>query len=177
MALIDRGAWMKSKTGIAGSSPLYDSFPWFQQQDVAWIQLLWDMLPSDWRLISFQKPPKDAYDPDEYLQGRLIMIKDISEVMLEVEPSTSFRIYLGDTNQVVKLTPSPVNRQHAASWVNAIYAAMQLQALEESYVEEDEENDGNENSRLPELLDLREKYYELHPDEIPPAFEDNGKFF
>jgi len=169
---------MKSKTGTAGSTPQLDSFSWFQQPEISYIHLLWDLLPNDWRLASFQKPPKDAYDPDEYLQARQIMIKDITEVMLEIEPSTAFRIYLGGTNQVVKLTPSPVNRQHAAAWVNAIYGAMQLQAWEDNINDNDNDNSDPEAQHpINMLLDLREQYYILHPEELPVVvYEDQGNY-
>jgi hypothetical protein len=173
VSLIDRGGWMKTVTGTSGNKPSEDSFPWFQNNPDMYIRLLWDLLPSDWRIVCFPSIPRNAYDPDEYLKASQIMIKDITEVMLEVAPSCSFRIYLGETKQVVKCTPLlPSDRKVAAAWVDAIYAAMQLQAAEEGLLEE--ETDEEENEKLHGLLDLRDKYYELHPDERPPELEELG---
>lgn len=175
---------MKSKTGVAGGNPTQDSFPWFASNDPLYVRILWDLSPNDWRIVSFPKRPRDAYDPDEYLQARQIMIKDISEVLLEVAPSESFRVYLGETNQVVKLTPFPISRELAALWVDAIYAAMYLQNLEDDHndllEQEDEqqasETDNADNDEFGEgdtqkldpgkFFELRDKYYELHPDQI-----------
>ena len=166
---------MKTVTGTSGNKPSEDSFPWFGSNPDIFIRLLWDLLPSDWRIVSFPKMPTDAYDPDEYLQASQIMIKDITEVMLEEAPSNSFRIYLGDTKQVVKCTPMPTSRDFAAAWVNAIYAAMELQAEEDSRGnEQDEETGGGDANNVQELLDLRDKYYAMHPDEIPPEFTNPG---
>lgn len=172
---------MKSKTGVAGSNPSQDSFPWFASNDPLYVRILWDLSPNDWRIVSFPKRPRDAYDPDEYLQARQIMIKDITEVLLEVAPSESFRVYLGETNQVVKLTPFPISRELAALWVDAIYAAMYLQNLENEHndlIEEEEENNYAEGNGIQEdyetkekldptkFFELRDKYYELHPDQV-----------
>jgi hypothetical protein len=179
---------MKTTTGTCGSKPDEDVFPWFSTSPDNFIRLLWDLLPTDWRIVSFPHFPKDAYDPDEYLNASQIMVKDITEVMLEVSPSNSFRIYLGETMQVIKCTPVPTSRPLAAAWVDAIYAAMQLQAEEESQRIAEEErlqqqstalgSEGFEGGNyLEEFLELREKYYQLHPDLKPADFlEEGGKF-
>lgn len=177
MAVVDRGCWVKTITGTAGNKPSEDVFPWFANSPEIYIRLLWDLLPSDWRIVSFPRIPRNAYDPDEYLKASQIQIKDISEVMLEVQPSTSFRIYLNETKQVVKFTPLPADRTHAAAWVDAIYSAMQLQADEEALQEETDKNkeDDEENEGIKDLLDLRDKYYEVFPDQRPPELEELGK--
>lgn len=157
-------------TGTAGNDPSQDSFPWFASNTEVYIRLLWDLLPSDWRLVIFPNGiPKNAYDPDEYLQAKQIMIKDVSDVMLEKDPSKSLRIYLGETKQVVRLTPIPVNRAHAAAWVDAIYASMHLQAVEEGI----EASGGSEGGlEMDDLLDLRDQFYEQFPDRKPLEFEE-----
>lgn len=176
---------MKSKTGVAGNDPAQDSFPWFASNDPLYVRILWDLSPNDWRIVSFPKRPRDAYDPDEYLQARQIMIKDISEVLLEVAPSESFRVYLGETNQVVKLTPFPLSRELAALWVDAIYAAMYLQNLEDDHNDLLEEQESNENAEEEgeaaekvdptKFFELRDKYYEIHPDQIVQEKPYEGK--
>ena len=157
---------MKSKTGTSGNNPTEDSFPWFSSSStMQHVHLLWDLSPSEWRLVAFQNRPRDAYDPDEYLNAKLILLTDVTEVLLEVAPSTSFRIYLGESKQVVKFTPCPHDRDKAVQWVNAIYAAMYLQnAEEDEHIEE--EGIG--------WFELREKYYELNPDQRP-IIPDKGK--
>lgn len=45
-----------------------------------------------------------------------------SQVLLEVTPSTSLRLYLGGGESVLRMTPLPEARPHAAAWVDAIYA-------------------------------------------------------
>jgi hypothetical protein len=40
--------------------------------------------------------------------------------------------------------------------------------------QEKKETDEEENEKLHGLLDLRDKYYELHPDERPPELEELG---
>lgn len=104
------------------------------------------------------------------------MVKDITDVMLEVAPSASFRVYLGETRQVVKFTPLPQNRETAAGWVDAIYSTMQLQ-VDEDEIRNDLESKGDEeeNEVFQELLDLRDRYYEVYPDLKPPEYEELGK--
>jgi hypothetical protein len=165
---------MKIITGTAGETPAQDQFPWFRDTE-CFVRLLWDLTPSDWRLVAFPTLPKNAYDPDEYLQARQILIQDISEVLLEVAPSVSFRIYLGESQKVVKMTPAPLNRKHAASWVDAIFATMQLQLLEEK-IEENSWSPGEEQYTMMEIIDLRDKFYEIHPDLIPPEYENMGNY-
>jgi hypothetical protein len=179
LAIIDNGCWMKVVTGEAGPDASADRFPWYSTSEV-YVRLLWDLMPSDWRLVAFLKEPKDAYDPDEYLQAKQILIKDITEVLLETDESVSFRIYLDETNpppkainskkmsnkptvqkKVVRMTPAPFNRAHAVAWVDAIFATMHLQ-------NEEDDTDNNElvsyEERALMLLDLRDRFYELHPE-------------
>ena len=80
------------------------------------------------------------------------MLRDITSVYLEVEPSRSFRVYSGE-NVVTQYTPQPESRDHADAWVNAVFAAMELQTAE---------NDPQD------LAELRKKYldsFETIPDE------------
>lgn len=165
---------MRIKTGVPGDTPAKDNFPWYKGNNECYVRLLWDLMPSDWRLVAFPDVPKDAYDPDEYLHAKQIMIADITEVLLEVDPSVSFRIYLGDKNQVVRMTPSPLNRQHAAAWVDAIFSTMHLQNAEEEVVGKGDGSPTDDGITVNDLLDLREKFYEAHPDLIPPEYENLG---
>ena len=180
MAVIDNGAGMKSKTGTSGQSPSEDSFPWFSSSStMQHVHLLWDLSPSEWRIVSFQTRPRDPYDPDEYLNAKLIMLTDVTEILLEVAPSTSFRLYLGETKQVVKLTPCPHDREVAARWVDAIYAAMYLQNTEDNQQKQqapegeeegegkEEEEDDEEDSEVIDWFELREAYYQIHPEQRP----------
>jgi hypothetical protein len=171
MGIIDRGCWMRFRSGVAGESPDKDSFPWYKGDVECYVRLLWDLMPSDWRLVAFPDMPKDAYDPDEYLHAKQIMIADISEVLLEVDPSVSFRVYLGDSQQVVRLTPAPMNRRHAGAWVDAIFATMHLQNTEDE-IAENGGQDAN-GTTVDDLLDLRERFYEANPELVPPEYENN----
>lgn len=171
---------MKVVTGEAGPDASADRFPWYSTSEV-YIRLLWDLMPSDWRLVAFLKEPKDAYDPDQYLQAKQILIKDITEVLLETDESVSFRVYLDDSNQppkpenskkgsnkstlqkrVVRMTPAPFNRAHAAAWVDAIFATMHLQNCEEEGSDDYEVTSFEERALM--LLDLRDRFYEAYPE-------------
>lgn len=163
---------MRIRTGTAGETPDKDEFPWYKGDIECYVRLLWDLMPSDWRLVAFPEMPKDAYDPDEYLHAKQIMISDITEVLLEVDPSVSYRIYLGDSNQVVRMTPAPMNRRHAGAWVDAIFATMHLQNTEEE-ITDNGGQDAN-GTTVDDLLDVRERYYEANPDLIPPEYENMG---
>lgn len=130
LAVVDVGSWVRMVSGTAGASPADDHFPWFGQSEMTFLRLLWDQHPSDYRLVSFPRMPKDAYDPEEYLHAKQITLTAVSEIYLEVDPSPSFRMYLDE--QVIKVTPQPPDRLHAAAWVDALFAAMQLQNTEHS---------------------------------------------
>lgn len=182
---MDAGCWAKVKTGQAGKTPAEDSFSWFSSSHLVYLRILWDLNPSDYRLVSFPQMPKDAYDPDEYLHAKQIMVTDISEVYLELEPSFQWRLYLND-GQVIRVHPLPQDRLHTTAWVDAVYAAMQLQNTEEDLDRRRQELDAslaagrgnNEQTLLEEerlieeealLRDLRVKFYELHPDLVNVA--------
>lgn len=86
--------------------------------------------------------PEDIYDPEQNFKANYVMLRDVTSVFLENEPSCSFRVYSGE-NVVTRYTPQPEARDHADAWVNAIFAAMELQTAE---------NDPQD------LAELRQKY-------------------
>jgi hypothetical protein len=180
--LIDVGCWVRMCSGIAGNTPANDTFPFFASTHVIYLRILWDLSPMDYRIVAFHRMPIDAYDPNEYIHAKQIMLSDITDVFLEVAPSMSMRIYLNN-KQVIKLTPLPSHRHHAAAWVDAVYAGMQLQSLESaiqtrrslldnqltSSSEVDEFRKMEEEKLVEEeemISDLRLKYYELRPQEV-----------
>eukprot|EP01034_Spumella_vulgaris_P024376 gene24376-30716_t len=109
---------------------------------------MWGGNPDQWRLLSFDDGrPDDIYDTEESFKATYIMLSSITEVFLELFPSASFRIYQGQ--EVTRCTPAPESRDHAEMWVNAIYAAMQVQAMEHSE----------------EVLELRNRFIDAHEDD------------
>jgi hypothetical protein len=72
----------------------------------------------------------DFCNGDVVVMGENLPISAISEVFLELEPSASFRVYMGDSRDVVRFTPVPESRETAAAWVDAIFSAMKLQSIE-----------------------------------------------
>lgn len=155
------------------------------------MHFLWDAEPHEWVLLFLEKKLEESEENFETLPAtRRILLSDITEVYLELAPSTSFRIYLSadrvethddsaaaiddsgtgedidlengvpsivssaDTTvrsvstsatfgtmglrgfnsaplpTVLKITPVPSVRGHAAMWVDALYSAMQLQCHE-----------------------------------------------
>jgi hypothetical protein len=144
IAEIDYGCLIKSKVGVSGEIPDKDSFPFFKSSK-KWTCLMWGGSPDQWRLLSFDDGrPDDIYDTEESFKATYIMLSGITEVFLELFPSASFRIYQGQ--EVTRCTPAPESRDHAEMWVNAIYAAMQVQAME--YTEE--------------VLELRNRFIDAH---------------
>lgn len=103
--------------------------------------------------------PEDIYDPEQNFKASYIMLKDVTSVYLELDSSCSFRVYSGE-NVVTRFTPYPESRDHADAWVNAIFAAMELQTAE------------NEPQ---DLAELRKKYldsFENIPEEGEGADHD-----
>lgn len=140
---------MKVKYGVAGETAEQDSFPLLNITHQRWINFLWnDDRAYEWSLVQFTSEPVDPYREATAANGgnqeggtnrnsmRLnfsntnsvahhIYLRDITDLYLELEPSCSFRIYIGQ--EVLKLTPMPVARGHVAAWVDALFAGMQLQ--------------------------------------------------
>lgn len=178
------------KYGTAGETAETDKFPFFAKTHKHWFHLLWDSDPHEWAIVLLNSKLEESEENiDELPPGRKIYVRDITEVYLEVAPSTSFRVYLDancetldappsprspshpinrsaseegaleagvsqsvstDTSAptilttgskygtvpsnkpiVLKITPEPTVRWHAAMWVDALYAAMQLQIHEQ----------------------------------------------
>lgn len=179
------------KQGTAGDTADKDKFPFFNKTVKTWLYIIWDDEPKDWVLLFLDKRI-DEYENvmQEVSSDKRLLLRDITEVYLELAPSTSFRVYLsasqGDTGLVesqdalvsevdiadelelggvrisdhasntdsntahstdaavssaaaanagtapvvLKITPQPSVRGHAAMWVDALYAAMQLQCFE-----------------------------------------------
>lgn len=118
---------MKAKCGVTGDVPEKDSFPFFKSTK-KWTCLLWEGNPNDWRILSFEgERPENIYDTEEAFKASYVLLSKITEVYLEVGESVSFRVYQG--NEVTRYTPQPESRSHAEAWVNAIYAAMQVQGM------------------------------------------------
>ena len=157
---------MKMKIGTAGEDPQKDSFPFFKGNK-KWTCLMWVGSPTDWKLINFEKErPEDIYETDDS-KASYVMISSVTEIFLELAPSTSFRIYQG--TQVIRCTPQPESREHAEAWVNAVFAAMQIQNMGES-------NDGHFSD---EILQLRDRYVEevgqqQAEDEEEDEYEEGG---
>ncbi len=159
IAEIDYGCLIKSKIGVSGEIPDKDSFPFFKSSK-KWTCLMWGGNPDQWRLLSFDDGrPDDIYDTEESFKATYIMLSNITEVFLELFPSASFRIYQGQ--EVTRCTPAPESREHAEMWVNAIYAAMQVQSME--YTEE--------------VLELRNRFIDAHEaDEDEEQDGDEGGY-
>eukprot|EP01032_Pedospumella_encystans_P019501 gene19501-22169_t len=213
ISTIDWGSIVQIKHGTAGETPTADKFPYFGKTHKHWLHLLWDADPSEWVLVMLNSKLEESEENlDELPPTRKIYIRDISEVFLELAPSTSFRIYLSaetsDTPEipsntaiiphsaseeealeagvvheegsdittpstntqttrygsvtvpsvptVLRITPEPTVRWHAAMWVDALYAAMQLQIHEPQ----------------DEVFDIRTQYYETVPAHDPTQVED-----
>lgn len=123
---------MRRSEGIAGETADGDVFLEDSASSKKWIYILWDKSPEDWIFLesdTFQAET-DLCNGDILMLGENIYISMINEVFLELEPSTSFRIYIG--KEVIKLTPLPESRVMAANWVDALFSAMKIQSLDPS---------------------------------------------
>ena len=116
---------------MAGDVPEQDEF--FEAAVKKWIFLIWSKSPQEWTVLESDifLTEDDFCNGDVVVMGENIHISAISEVFLEVEPSVSFRVYMGDSRDVVRFTPVPESRETAAAWVDAIFSAMKLQSIEE----------------------------------------------
>lgn len=178
---------MQIKVGTAGETAESDKFPYFGKTHKHWLHLLWDSDPQQWVLLQLNSKLEESEENiDELPPSRKLFVRDISEVYLELPPSSSFRVYLSveqsgtqeeesdlgelarttseeealeagvshsvastDTTPtrhtatssaygrlqpnvpiVLRITPEPTVRWHAAMWVDALFAAMQLQIHE-----------------------------------------------
>ena len=97
-----------------------------------WIFFLWSKSPQEWTVLESDifLTEDDFCSGDVVVMGENLPISAISEVFLELEPSASFRVYMGDSRDVVRFTPVPESRETAAAWVDAIFSAMKLQSIE-----------------------------------------------
>jgi hypothetical protein len=146
ISVVDWGSYIYVKRGTAGVTAEKDKFPLFNKNQKFWVQLVWEDAPHDWVLFLLEKPFEQCTveDIDAVPEERQLFVRDITEVYLELAPSASFRIYFApDASSaggqqeaapgvVLRLTPVPGVRSHAAQWVDAIYSAMQLQTHEPS---------------------------------------------
>lgn len=188
VSAVDWGSTVQIKQGTAGATADKDKFPFFNKTLTKWLYIGWDDEPALWVLLFLDKRI-DEYENvwDETPSESKLPLSDISEVYLELAPSTSFRVYLSADRQqsdvvspqdalvaeqdmaqdavgaddasntdsntqsastgaghailgtgavfgtapvVLRITPQPSVRGHATMWVDAIYAAMQLQCFE-----------------------------------------------
>ena len=51
------GALMKQRIGVAGATPAQDSFPYSFKDTKILVILVWDVDPTDWKLVFFDKEP------------------------------------------------------------------------------------------------------------------------
>lgn len=102
--------------------------------------------------------PEDIYDPEQSFKASYVMLREVTSVYLELDNSCSFRVYSGE-NVVTRYTPQPETRDHADAWVNAIFAAMELQTAE------------NEPQ---DLAELRKKYLDSFEPIIDGAEAEGG---
>lgn len=147
VAVVDGGGLLCKRRGRAGANPGEDSIPWFRSQQ-RWFYLLWGThLPSQdhWKIIYSADPLLDSetraaladgsegYDRWALLQedfdagaikGTLksVPLADVTDVLLEVAPSSKFRLYLRQ-GEVLELEPMPPRRSVAEQWVEAIYVS------------------------------------------------------
>ena len=117
--------------GVAGDEPELDELS--EASTKKWIFLLWSKSPQEWTVLESDifLTEDDFCNGDVVVMGENIHISAISEVFLEVEPSVSFRVYMGDSRDMVRFTPVPESRETAAAWVDAIFSAMKLQSIAE----------------------------------------------
>jgi len=120
---------MSIKVGITGENPSLDVFAAPLPKN-KWVFIVWDKSPEEWMLLESDNylTENDLCNADMIQIGDKILISSITEVFLELEPSISFRIYLG--SEVLHLTSSSRSREVAATWTDAIFAAMKLQSFD-----------------------------------------------
>lgn len=113
---------MKTKKGVAGDFPANDSFPLFKSSKY-WILIHWGVdVPHDGWAICFYSDHWSAQNgPASAL--RSLPLSEISEVYLEPNTSSYFRIYRG--KEVTQCTPTATTLA-AALWADAIFAALQI---------------------------------------------------
>ena len=117
---------MQIKHGTAGETATADKFPYFGKTHKHWLHLLWDADPSEWVLVMLNSKLEESEENlDELPHTRKIYIRDISEVFLELAPSTSFRIYLSaEASNIPEIPSNTALIPHSASEEEALEAGV-----------------------------------------------------
>ena len=93
---------MDIKQGTTGESPEKDVLPLLSQSKRKFVSLIWDdSNPLNWFIVF-----KDKESDDNVVLK--LLISDVTEVLLEVKPSKSFKIY--KSKDVIRLTPCGSSR-------------------------------------------------------------------
>jgi len=126
ISAIDWGSIVQIKHGTAGDTPTADKFPYFGKTHKHWLHLLWDAEPAEWVLVMLNSKLEESEENlDELPPTRKIYIRDISEVFLEVAPSTSFRVYLSaETSNIPGYPQNTALIPHSASEEEALEAGV-----------------------------------------------------
>jgi hypothetical protein len=111
---VDWGSIAHTKRGTAGNAPEEDKFPFFNRTATSWLYILWDAEPGEWLLV-FPERRLDEY-PDilnEIPAENKIPLSDITDVYLELMPSTSFRVYLSPSGSGTGVAREESTRSNA----------------------------------------------------------------
>ena len=54
------GCLMKIKHGTKGDTPLKDVFSFFSPEKKQWVIIVWDVDPSNWKLVYFENNPMES---------------------------------------------------------------------------------------------------------------------
>jgi hypothetical protein len=155
-SLVDGGSFFNKKRGRTGDTPTLDSFNSFHYSKQRWFCLMWSGHPDTWRLVYHVEDVIAKHSSDNGMSSvnfdnlsfgeyqklmhvveacssrdRSIYLHDVSDVLLLASEKAhkSFRLYLRD-GDVLEL--SEVRAESALRWVDAVYSAMQLQAVPEA---------------------------------------------
>lgn len=120
---------MKIHAGEAGELPEFDNINISESRE-RWVFIFWDKSPEEWFLLESEThlTENDLCNADIIAGGEKFLLTSISEVYLELEPTSTFKIYIG--SDVLQYTPVNKPRDIAALWVDAIFSAMKLQDMD-----------------------------------------------
>lgn len=150
---------MKLQVGTAGDSPDRDSLSFLPEGEFqCWCEINWSGISNEWKLVFSCEPTGPSRGSSAVLRHWHIFtgadnkansccssaamikninlpvhiaLKEISAVYLEREPSCALRIYGGKGGSIViQLCPMPSEREHAVTWVDALFSAMKMQMLD-----------------------------------------------
>lgn len=138
---VDEGCLMTKRHGKAGKNGTHDILPQFKSQQ-RWLYVDWHSSNSSLWGLRYASNPILVMDSVEQKvavglnteKSKIILFSSIESILLDPEPSASFRIYeralsANDPGDVWQFAVVSGEREEAVNWVNAIEACRSLIAF------------------------------------------------